>query len=191
MWGNSPQDYSNFCKKGIKHSSNGIIVDIGCGTLGFTSKIYAETILQDLYLCDLSLEMLRLGRIKLENKSKDMSSVTFMRSDALHMPFKDNIVQTVLSFGVFHIFDNPSRLLEEIVRILNPDGKLFISSLCTDRKWSAKYLKFLHKKGHVAKPLNSSEIMIIVEKSGIIINESKVKGGMIYISGTKNTNTQY
>lgn len=190
MWGNLPQDYSNFCKKGIEKSDDGIIADIGCGTLGFTNEIYAENIKQELFLCDLSLEMLRIGMKKLESKTKDLSRITFLRSDALNMPFKDNIVQTILSFGVFHIFDNPAKLIKEAVRILKPDGKLFISSLCTDRKLSGKYLNLLHKKGHVAKPISSTEIIRIVEENGISINESKVKGGMIYISGMKNDKAQ-
>ncbi len=184
MWGNSPKDYANFCKKGLENK-NGIILDIGCGTLGFTYKVYAENKIRNLFLCDLSLEMLKIGKSKLESASKDISAITFLRSDALNMPFKDSTVQTALSFGIFHIFENPSKLVEEIVRILKPDGQLFLSSLCTDRKISEKYLNFLYKKGHVAKPLKSSEIIEIVENSGISINEKTVKGGMIYLSGKK------
>ncbi len=119
-----------------------------------------------------------------------MSNITFLRSDALNMPFKDNVVQTVLNFGLLHLFDNPSFLVKEIVRILKPKGQLFLTSLCTDRKLSAKYLNFLHKKGHVANPLNSTEIRSIVEENGIKITMFKVKGGMVYISGTNNTYTK-
>jgi len=186
MWGNSPKDYTDFCKKGLENK-NGIITDIGCGTLGFTYKIYAENNTKNLFLCDLSFEMLKIGKDKLESTSKDISEITFLRSDALNMPFKDSIVQTVLSFGMFHIFENPSILIKEIVRILKPDGQLFLSSLCTDRKISRKYLNLLHKKGHVAKPLTSTKIIEIVENNGISIDEKIVKGGMIYISGKKNT----
>ena len=189
MWGNSPQDYAAFCNKGLENAS-GIITDIGCGTLSFTYRVYAENKIRNLFLCDLSLEMLKIGKKRLESTSKDISAITFLRSDALNMPFKDNIVQTALSFGVFHIFENPSKFIEEIVRILKPKGQLFLSSLCTDRKISKKYLDFLYKKGHVAKPLTSLEIIEIVENNGISINEKIVKGGMIYLSGKKNTYTQ-
>ena len=183
MWGNSPKDYSNFCEKGLKEHKSGIIADIGCGTLGFTSKVYAEYNDKDLYLCDLSLEMLKIGKNKLEGLPGGIDSINFLRSDALNMPFKDNSVQTVLSFGIFHIFENPSQLINETKRLLNSDGQLFLTSLCTDRKLSGKYLNLLHKKGHVSHPLNSSEIIKIIEENGITITESKIKGGMIYISG--------
>ena len=185
MWGNSPTNYAAFCEKGLE-KANGIIADIGCGTLSFTYRVYAKNKIKNLFLCDLSLEMLKLGKERLERTSKDISAITFLRSDALNMPFKNNIVQTVLSFGVFHIFENPSKFIEEIVRILKPEGQLFLSSLCTDRKISKKYLDFLYKKGHVAKPLTSSEIIEIIENNGISITKKTIKGGMIYLSGKKN-----
>lgn len=187
MWGNSPKDYSNFCKKGLKAHKSGIIADIGCGTLGFTNKVYAEYNDKDLYLCDLSLEMLKIGKCKLEGQSGNVNSINFLRSDALNMPFKNSSVQTVLCFGLFHIFENPSQLILETTRILNTKGLLFLTSLCTDRKLSRKYLNLLNKKGHVSQPLKSSEIIKIIEENGITIIESKIKGSMIYISGKKTT----
>jgi ubiquinone/menaquinone biosynthesis C-methylase UbiE len=190
MWGNVPNDYSDFCKKSLGNTKEGIIADIGCGTLSFTYKAYAEYHKKNLFLCDLSYEMLKLGKNRIGNICEDMSSITFLRSNALDMPFKENSIQTVLNFGLFHIFNNPSELIQEIVRILKPEGQLFLTSLCSDRKFSAKYLNFLHKKGHVAKPLNSTEIKRIIEENGIVVTEFKVKGGMAYISGIKENYTQ-
>ncbi len=42
MWGNSPGDYAGFCKTGLESNKGGIIADLGCGTLGFTHKVYAR-----------------------------------------------------------------------------------------------------------------------------------------------------
>jgi len=184
MWGNLPKDYTIFCKKGLK-SNEGVIADIGCGTLSFTHKVYAEHNDSKLFLCDLSLEMLKIGQNKLESTNKDISNITFLRSDALHMPFKDNTVQTVLSFGIFHIFENPTQLIQEAHRMLKNNGELFLSSLCTDRKLSKKYLGLLHKKGHVAKPLSAAEITAIVVENGFSIREKVIKGGMLYLSSRK------
>nr|WP_321408236.1 class I SAM-dependent methyltransferase [uncultured Carboxylicivirga sp.] len=185
MWGNVPQDYSAFCKKGLEKSNGGIIADIGCGTLSFTYKEYSVHNNDDLYLCDLSYEMLKIGKRRIQKTGLDISNINFLRSDALNLPFKDKMVDTVFSFGLFHIFNNPSSLINEIVRILKPNGKIFLTSLCNDRLLSAKYLSFLHKKGHVAVPLKSTEIKNIVENSGIDISEFIVKGGMTSITGIK------
>ncbi|MEZ4908740.1 MAG: class I SAM-dependent methyltransferase [Saprospiraceae bacterium] len=186
MWGNSPKDYSNFCQKGLVQSANGIIADIGCGTLSFTYREYSEFSGDDLYLCDLSFEMLKIGKTRIHNSKSDTSNINFIRLNALDMPFQDNSIDTVLCFGIFHIFDEPDILISEIFRILKPGGKLFLTSLCTDRNLSAKYLNLLYKKGHVAKPLKSIEIKSAIENNKIEILEFKAKGGMTYISGIKN-----
>ncbi len=186
MWGNTPQNYRNFCIQGLKRNNGGIIADIGCGTLSFTYKAYAEYNKKEIFLCDLSNEMLRLGKNRIKGISKDLSSIRFLRSDALNMPFKENAVHTVFCFGIFHIFSNPLQLIKEIARILKPEGQLFITSLCTERKLSARYLNLLYRKGLVAKPLSAVEIKNIIEEGGIKIDTFKVIGGMAYVVGTKN-----
>ncbi|NOY49818.1 MAG: class I SAM-dependent methyltransferase [Chlorobi bacterium] len=185
MWGNAPDAYTDFCKSGLESLNDGIVADIGCGTLSFTYKAYAEHHKKNIFLCDQSYEMLKIGENRLSNICDDLSTIKFLRSNALDMPFKENSVQAVLTFGLFHVFKNPSGLICEIARILLPEGQLFLTSLCTDRKLSAKYLNFLHKKGHVAKPLSSIEIKNIIEENGIKVSGFNVKGGMAYISGTK------
>ncbi len=190
MWGNTPKDYSDFCEKALKNNNKGIIADIGCGTLSFTCKIYAEHPDNNFFLCDLSYEMLKIGKTRIENICKNTSNFTFLRSDALNMPFKDNTIQTVLNFGLFHLFEKPSLLIKEITRILKPEGRLFLTSLCTDRKLSGKYLNLLHKKGHVVITLHSTEIRDIIEKNGIKIINSEVRGGMVYVSGIKTENNK-
>ena len=188
MWGNSPKNYSDFCLKGLNNSHNGTVADIGCGTLSFTYKAYAQYCKRDLFLCDLSLEMLKIGKTRIEGICDNRSALTFLRADALNLPFRNNTIQTVLNFGFFHIIENQAELIKEIARVLNPEGQLFISSLCTDRKISARYLNLLQKKGHVADPLHSSEVRSIVEENGIRITDYKITGGMIFITGVKKRN---
>jgi len=185
MWGNSPEDYAAFCREGLQRSGDGPIADIGCGTLSFTSGAYAGHSGKELFLCDLSREMLKIGKTRIERQNGNMSDITLLRSDALAMPFKDNTLGTILSFGILHIFPEPEALIREFVRILKPGGQIFLTSLCTDRLLSARYLKLLYKKGHVARPLSSTEITGLLKASGIKINAFGVKGGMAYASGVK------
>jgi len=182
MWGNSPKNYADFCRQGINSNKGGAITDIGCGTLGFTYKVYADNTNKELYLCDLSFEMLHLGKQRIDKLQKDTSQITFLRSDAMNMPFKENALETVLSFGILHIFEKPLQLVKEMARIVKPEGQVFITSLCTERKWSARYLRLLQKKGHVAEPLSAAAIRNLVEQGGISITAFKV---MAYISGIK------
>ena len=185
MWGNSPEDYTAFCRKGVESHQEGVIADIGCGTLSFSAEVYAKSRLKNLYLCDLSYEMLSLGKKRLEAASEVGADVTFLRSDALAMPFIDESVQTLFCFGFLHLFNDPAALVKELRRLLKTGGRLYLTSLCTDRKFSARYMKLLHKKGHVSTPKHSSEVISIISENGFSKIESQVKGGMVYITASK------
>jgi len=185
MWGNSPGNYTRFLTDSIANCDEGIIADIGCGTLNFTSEVYRKHNLKAIYLCDLSLEMLKIGRDRLLSDNNKTSNIQFIRADALSMPFNDTSVQTIFSFGFIHIMDKPHELINEFFRILVPRGKLYLTGLCTDRKFSSMYLRFLHKKGHVAKPMSSTEIELLIKDHGLEITNSTVIGGMCYLSAYK------
>lgn len=185
MWKNKPSDYAVFQKENLNGVRQGVVADIGCGTLGFTSGVYARYEGQETYLCDFSMEMLKLGKQKLQSLLPNLQTHHFLRADALNMPFKDGVVDTILSYGLLHIFDEPKQLLKEFYRILPTGGDLHMTVLCTDRRFSARYLNWLHKKGHVAKPMHSSQIIQLITEFGFQIMYRKVKGGMFYVSVRK------
>ncbi len=185
MWGNSPADYAAFLKLALTRHHEGLIADIGCGTLGFTAEVYRNFDGGDLFLCDLSGEMLHIGLERLRKGGRYPDGITFLRADALDLPFRDNKLSTVLCFGIYHIFENPELLLHELYRILLPGGRLFLTSLCTDRPFSARYLRLLHKKGHVATPAGSREIIDRISREGFVVDADRVRGGMLYVEARK------
>ncbi|HPE58536.1 MAG TPA: class I SAM-dependent methyltransferase [Bacteroidales bacterium] len=185
MWANLPKDYANFNRKAIKANKEGTIADIACGTLSFSADVYASVGPQDLYLCDLSYEMLRIGKERVQRLTSDDSGFTFLRSDALNLPFTDGRIQTLICIGFIHVLDEPTALLKELHRVLKFGGGLYLTSLCTDRKFSARYLNLLHKKGHVSTPKHSSEVIKLVADQGFSSVSSHVKGGMVYITASK------
>ncbi len=187
MWGNSPGDYADFAEGSLSECKDGVIADIGCGTLSFTAKVYAGyNGSSNLYLCDLSEEMLKIARKRLKTYGENFDAITFLRADALNLPFKDQSIHCLLSFGIFHIFDHSDALMREFGRVLRKGGHLYMTSLCADRRFSAWYLKLLQKKGHVAVPRSSPEILSVVEAAGFKIKESWVKGGMLYVRAKNN-----
>lgn len=190
MWANLPKDYADFNRKAIEASQGGTIADIACGTLSFSANVYASVSPQNLYLCDLSYEMLRIGKERVERLTGDDSGFTFLRSDALNLPFNDESIQTIICIGFIHVLEEPTLLLKELHRVLKVGGRLYLTSLCTDRKFSARYLKLLHKKGHVSMPSHSSEVIQQITEQGFTLINSHVKGGMVYVVTSKKDTTR-
>lgn len=184
-WANTPDDYTSFCKKAIDNTVEGPIADVGCGSLCFTAQTYATQQKHDLYLCDLSHSMLQHGVERLESYNTSLSHITIVRANALELPFTDGSISTAFSFGLFHILPSANLLVKELHRILKPKGKVYITSLCNDRYISRKWLNMLYKKEKLAKPRSSDKVKQIVAENGISIDSAAVKGGMVYITGTK------
>ena len=74
---------------------------------------------------DLSAQMLAVGQTKIEAK-KLTSVIQLVKTDAEKMPFNDNQFDAItIAFGVRN-FENLSKGLAEMNRVLKPGGQLFI-----------------------------------------------------------------
>ena len=181
MWGNKPDNYTNYAKESIHRSAEGTVLDIGCGSLSFTHTVYNNYTQRELVLSDLSEEMLKIGKNRLNS---NQPNIRFLRADALNFPFKNETVQTILSFGFLHVIHNHEKILHEFYRLLKPGGDLHLTCLCTDRKISMLYLRLLKNRGLISLCMKSGEIKNIIEKSGFRVSMTVI-GGMAYIDAIK------
>jgi len=111
LWGNKLSDYQNFCRAALASKPTGYVLDVGCGSLVFTSKVYTQYQERPLILVDRSLGMLRRAQVRLRNETgKTPENITLLQSDLFALPFRAGVFETVLSFGMLHIFSDTHRL---------------------------------------------------------------------------------
>ena len=110
----------------------GRILDVGCG-FGATVLILADRFPDsDIVGIDLSEPLLRLA----EQAAKPMDlgeRVRFEKADAQDIPYDDDSFDAVINLQMVHIVDDPVSMLNEIERVLVPDGYLFIADI--KRSW--------------------------------------------------------
>jgi ubiquinone/menaquinone biosynthesis C-methylase UbiE len=110
----------------------GKILDVGCGS-GATAIILAQAFPQSEILgIDLSEPLLRLATQAAQATGLD-DRIRFKTGDAEQMPYEDNSFDVALSLNMVHIVEHPVQMLDEIERILAPDGSLFVVDL--RRSW--------------------------------------------------------
>jgi ubiquinone/menaquinone biosynthesis C-methylase UbiE len=110
----------------------GKILDVGCGS-GATAIILAQAFPQSEILgIDLSEPLLRLATQAAQATGLD-DRIRFKTGDAEQMPYEDNSFDVALSLNMVHIVERPVQMLDEIERILAPDGSLFVVDL--RRSW--------------------------------------------------------
>lgn len=133
-------------KKAVRHivdtQENLSILDIACGTGDFTLAI-AKIANKDSKIIglDLSEEMLKIGRIKVEKNGYNHNT-TLIEGDSEDIKYDNESFDRVsAAFGVRN-FENIPLGLSEIHRVLKPGGKLIILELSVP---SNSVFRFLYK----------------------------------------------
>lgn len=120
----------NFGKKVAQRLSEhgvtkGKVLDTGCG-FGLTDIVLAQRIPDiEIVGIDLSDHLLRHAAQCLE-ESGLQQRIRFEKADVEKLPFGDETFDAVLNINMVHLVDSPVRMLDEIERVLVPEGYLFI-----------------------------------------------------------------
>src|SRR4030042_2875465 len=65
VWGYSTSDYHSLCREALRSSTEGWVLDAGCGALAFTAKTYADYDERPVIFLDQSITLLRLAKARL------------------------------------------------------------------------------------------------------------------------------
>ena len=178
IWGCWANTYSNAARSELAQARDGLIIDVGCGSLVFTAKPYRSAALDRLVLFDRSLGMMKRGQSR-------FPAGLFVQGDASDTPFRDALFTHVLAWGLLHIVGSKSALFSEIRRISKPGAVVTISSLVlSERRIGNRMLRFLHSKGEAAQPETSDEVSTAFEEH-FVVTERKQQGSMLFLTGRK------
>lgn len=110
----------------IKTQPFNSILDVGCGTGAILSLVISEY--KDIQACGIDLSE------KMIEKSAELlgRSVQLIVGDSDNLPWADNSFDLVVCNSSFHHFPEPLKVLKEIRRVLNSNGKIIIA----DPWWS-------------------------------------------------------
>ncbi len=116
----------------------GRILDLACGPGVFTRPIARES--PGLVVgFDLSRPMLRHARRLIDREG--LRNVFLVRGTVFRLPFADASFSYVNCCGALHLFDRPDDALDEIARILAPDGQLCVqTTIRPKRSGGAAYI---------------------------------------------------
>ena len=180
MWGYSIKDYAVLCEDTLASSSEGWVLDLACGSLAFTTEMYASCPNRPIIFLDQSLKLLRKGKSRLEKLKGNISeNMFFLHADALKLPFKANIFNTVISLNLLHCIDDVKTPLKEIKRVLTDSGNLAMTTLVQSGRWSNRYLNMLAGSGALISR-SYDELLSAFNDMEMQITH-KIKGNLAFI----------
>ena len=104
----------------LRRAPRRAILDVGCGTGLFATRISDELRDSRVVGCDFSRGM--LGRAR-----RRCRRVEWVQGNALDLPFSEGAFDTVVSTEAFHWFPEPGVALSQIFRVLAPGGQLMLA----------------------------------------------------------------
>ncbi|MBE9065622.1 methyltransferase domain-containing protein [Leptolyngbya cf. ectocarpi LEGE 11479] len=138
------------------------VLDLGCGTGTLIQQLMHLTPTAIFYGLDTSVEMLNVAKQKLPN------SVELWLGSADELPFPDESFDVVVSTNAFHYLRNPSQVIQEVKRVLTPEGRLVITDWCHDY-WTCRICDFflrLFNRAHF-RTYGASECQMILQEEGL------------------------
>lgn len=148
IWGYSIKIFPQIANDALRSTTQGKVLDIGCGSLAFTANTYSKYSEHPVILVDQSLKMLRIAKSRLiKRNGKVPDNLVFLHADALRLPFREKSFQTIISENLLHCLDDTSIFLKELKNIISSDGKLYFTTLVKSNRLADRYLEALAKGG--------------------------------------------
>ncbi len=148
IWGYSVKIFSQIANDALLSSTDGKVLDLGCGSLAFIAETYSQYSERPVVLVDQSLKMLRMAKSRLIKRNGNVpDNLVFLHADALQLPFRAKAFKTILSENLLHCLDDTSILLKQLEKIILKNGKMFFTTLVKNNRFADKYLEALADSG--------------------------------------------
>lgn len=122
------------------NSPKDFIIDLATGT-GDLSLELLKLNPEKLFAADISYNMLALQKKKIKS-----NKLVLLQCDSLHLPFTDNSIDIItIGFGIRN-FEFMEKSLDEINRVLKPNGQLIIIEMFSNDDFKTKLFNFYFGK---------------------------------------------
>jgi SAM-dependent methyltransferase len=159
------------------------VLDLACGPGNFTRDFAAPAGDGGLVVgLDASRPMLAFAV-----RRDDSATTAYVRGDACSLPFREESFDAICCFGALHLFEDPFRALDELVRVLAPGGR--VALLATRSKLEdGRLLRAIQR---VARRLTAMQVFARDEvpqalgDRGLLDVEQRVVGSGQFVSARK------
>jgi ubiquinone/menaquinone biosynthesis C-methylase UbiE len=157
------------------------VLDVGTGT-GVLVPYLAEAVGPEgsVTAIDLSEKMAQ----KCKEKYSHLKNVTVNVGNIENEPFPQESFDAVVCFGVFPHIDNKQKVLQNINRILTPNGKLVIAHALSSEELKEHHKKVSARMAHALLP-SMPEMTKLLEQNGFTQITIKDEPGCYLCTATK------
>lgn len=117
----------------------------------------------------------------------DADNVVYVRADGAALPFEDASFDAVSCFGALYLVDRPFDVIEELVRVLKPGGRVAILTTCHRAPAPVRPLIDLGRPISGFRWFGPDDITRALRESGVVTVHRDVRGVMQFVGAVKPT----
>jgi len=180
VWGYSVKNYDILTHNALTSFIKGWVLDAGCGSLAFTARTYLRYSERPVVFLDHSIRLLRIAKSRLTRLNGSIpENMVFLHGDALNLPFKPKIFNTIISLNLLHVLSDIKKVLLGLRNVLTENGTMFFTTLIENNRFADKYFNMMGKKG-LAVPRKAQQLFEIFNDIYMPV-KLDIKGNMAFI----------
>ena len=184
MWGYSTAKFATFVQKALTTTTQGSVLDLGCGSLSFTAQTYAHYRNRPVVLLDQSLKMLKTAKSRLVKLHKIIpENISFLHADARDLPFREHSFNTVIALNLLHCVDDLKVLMAGLKNTVSKDGRMYFTTLLKTGRFTDRYLKALANADKLV-PRDINQLSAYFDELRLPI-EHAINGNMAFINSAR------
>lgn len=117
----------------LQPETGNVVLEVGCGGGAYTSFL---TRARSVIAVDVSLNAVKETKLNLTH----VSNIFFVVCDAAHLPVKDMTVDRLASIDVLEHLERPQKAVDEMSRVLRPQGRMLLFTACGENKLTLEYM---------------------------------------------------
>jgi ubiquinone/menaquinone biosynthesis C-methylase UbiE len=156
------------------------VLDIACGTGNFT-RSFARTVGPSGLVVGLDASTTMLERAV--HDTGGMEQVAYVRGDAQSLPFRDQSFDAVCCFAALHLFADPMKALDSIVRVLTPGGRVAIFTSCRGRSAPMRTFESVMERQSGMRMFERDEVVEALEDRGLTQIRQRIAGVTQFVGG--------
>ncbi|MGV8873297.1 MAG: class I SAM-dependent methyltransferase [Rhodococcus sp. (in: high G+C Gram-positive bacteria)] len=102
------------------------VLDVACGPGNFT-KFLSEKLTGDGIAIGFDISEAMIARAVQDNRG---TRAAYVRGDAAHLPYADGTFDAVCCYAALYLIPKPMTVLDELIRVLRPGGRIAIMTSC-------------------------------------------------------------
>lgn len=161
-----------------------VVLDLACGPGNF-SREFARTVGPEGLVVGVDASRTMLARAVEELRRSEIENLALLRGDATRLPFRDSGFDAVCCFAALHLFPEPFAALDEMSRVLAPNGRIAIMT-SVRRQLTVRPLKAVIERTSGMRVFEPDEIAAALKERGFTEIHQRLAGMVQFIGGRLN-----